>query len=57
MEKKTTKKYNTYKKGSILISFGKNDGSIYRHIKKQRHISEYIKDLVLADMKRGDKVE
>lgn len=43
-----------FKGTTFLVSFGKEDKEIYKHLKSKRHKSEYIKDLIKADM-AGDK--
>lgn len=40
----------TYKGATFLVSFGKDDKDVYKHLKQQRHKSEYIRDLIRADM-------
>lgn len=43
-----------YNGATFLLNFGKEDKEIYRHLQNKRHKSEYIRDLIAQDMKRGE---
>lgn len=40
----------TYTGATFLLNFGKQDKDVYKHLKQKKHKSEYIRDLIRADM-------
>ena len=39
-----------YKPTTFLVNFGKADKDVYKYLESKRHKSEYIRDLIKADM-------
>ena len=39
-----------YAGATFLVNFGKGDKEVFKHLQSQRHKSEYIRDLIKADM-------
>lgn len=55
-DQKTKRGPKVFTGATFLMSFGKGDKDIYKHLQNQRHKSEYIRDLIAADIKkRGGK--